>query len=116
MSFWMPPDFVAPLKKEPHPPIVLNLNRISPHGRDRRQICLAVSPNWSDGCDDRNPVKERPNERNAIDNASQWPLVARSSSGAIRFRCLPVLDHPLDHTFELLKVDRFLHKRPCARC
>jgi len=29
----------------------------------RPQICLAVSPNTSDPCDDRNPVKEKLNER-----------------------------------------------------
>jgi hypothetical protein len=32
------PDFVAPLKKGLRPPIALNHNRISPHGRDRPQI------------------------------------------------------------------------------
>jgi hypothetical protein len=53
------PDFVGPLKKGLRPPIALNHNRISPHGRGRRQICLDVSPNRSDDCDDRNPVKEK---------------------------------------------------------
>ena len=34
------------------------------HGRSRRQISLDVSPNRSDDCHDRNPVKEKLNERN----------------------------------------------------
>jgi len=53
------PSFVQYIKKGPGPPIALNHNRISPHGRSRRQICLDVSPRRSDDCDDRNPVKEK---------------------------------------------------------
>jgi hypothetical protein len=57
------PDFVGPIKKGPAPPIALNPNRHSPHRPNRPQICLAVFPGRSDQCDDRNPVKEKLNER-----------------------------------------------------
>jgi hypothetical protein len=42
----------------------------SPHRPNRPQICLDVSPNRSDECDDRNPVKEKPMSENAIDSAN----------------------------------------------
>jgi hypothetical protein len=56
-------DFVALLKKGPRPPIRPNPMGHSPHQHNRPQIVLALSPNRSDDCDDRNPVKEKLNER-----------------------------------------------------
>jgi hypothetical protein len=56
-------DFVAPIKKRPTPPIALRPIRHSPHRPNRPQISLDVSPDRSDDCDDRNPVKEKLNER-----------------------------------------------------
>jgi cell division septation protein DedD len=42
-------------------------------------VCLDVSPNWSDECHDRNPVKEKPMSENAIDStkATQEPAAAK---------------------------------------
>jgi hypothetical protein len=55
--------FVAPVKKGPGPPIALRPIRHSPHRPNRPPILLAVSPDRSDECHDRNPVKEKLNER-----------------------------------------------------
>jgi hypothetical protein len=45
------------------PPIDLNLHSPSPHRPDRQQISLDVSPDWSDECEDRNPVRRNANEQ-----------------------------------------------------
>jgi hypothetical protein len=40
-----------------------------------RQNCLDASPNWSDQCDDPNPVKENSMSENAIDSENSKPAL-----------------------------------------
>jgi hypothetical protein len=53
--------------------LALNPNQLSPHRPNRRKISLDVSPEQSDHCDDRNPVKQNSMSENAIDSVKATP-------------------------------------------
>ena len=52
-------DFVALLKKGQLPPIALRFQSALASITSSLKILLAISPNRSDECHDRNPVKEK---------------------------------------------------------
>jgi hypothetical protein len=77
-------DFVGYIKKGLRPPIPLTRQRHSPHRSNLAQIVLAVSPNRSDGCDDRKPGQEKTMSEQTIDsdNTSKPALDTAKPKGA----------------------------------